>query len=105
MKFLEHFNMLQSKPSVKSMCVCKTPVTCKPAHPNIDDTDSEDDSNSNQAAIILANVWVDEWQVYLNTNEDIPNGLGIVHWWGVCSVSLSILSTHFTNVCVIACHR
>ena len=23
---------------------------------------------------------MDKWKSYLNTNEDIPNGMGIVHW-------------------------
>ena len=49
MKFLKHFNVLQSKPSVKTVHFCKTPVTYKPARPNIDDTDTEDDSDGSQS--------------------------------------------------------
>ena len=85
--------MLQNKPYVRSMCICKTPVTYKPTCPNIDDTDTEDDSDCSEAATILANAGMDEWQVYLSAIEELPDGLGIVQWWGVCSIPLSAIST------------
>ena len=93
MQFLECFNVLKSKPCVKSVHVCKTPVTHKPARPNIDDTDTEDDSEGSQADIIPTNAGMDKWQAYLNTIEDIPDTLGIVQWWGVSGMPLSAPST------------
>jgi hypothetical protein len=51
---------------------------------NIDDMDSESDEDGE---IIDPNrLWLDEWTAYLNSNEVVSEGMGIVHWWGVCEV-------------------
>ena len=80
------------------MHVCKTPVALKPAHPNIDNTDSEEDLDSDKAAIIPTDAGMDKWQAYLNTIEDIPAGLGIVYWWGVCDLGFCACIIGITNV-------
>ena len=34
-------------------------------------------------------MYLDEWRLYLNTHEVVPNDVGIVQWWGVhCIVVL-----------------
>ena len=99
LKFLKCFNVLQNKPYVKSVHICKTPVTYKPTCPNINDTNTEDDSDCSEAATIPANAGMDEWQAYLSAIEELPDGLGIVQWWGVCGIPLSAISTQFTNIC------
>jgi hypothetical protein len=45
--------------------------------------DSESDNNSNNL-IDPNRPWLDKWNTYVNTNEVVPEGMGIVHWWGVC---------------------
>ena len=50
---------------------------------NIDDTDSESDDGSNKA-VDPSRPWLDEWNMYFNTHEVVPEGMGIVRWWGVC---------------------
>lgn len=30
------------------------------------------------------NPWLMEWNMYLQTHETVPKGMGIVRWWGVC---------------------
>jgi hypothetical protein len=47
-------------------------------HHNIDDTDSKDDAGGCEATDALSNRWKDKWKSYLNTNEDVPEGMGIV---------------------------
>jgi len=48
---------------------------------NLNNTDSK--TNDNSEAINLDRAWVGEWNTYLNSNEAIPEGMGIVDWWGV----------------------
>jgi hypothetical protein len=50
---------------------------------NIDDTDSESDNGGNEA-VDPSRPWLDEWNTYFNTHEVVPEGMGIVRWWGVC---------------------
>jgi hypothetical protein len=45
---------------------------------NIDDTDSESDEDGDPGS-----PWLNEWTTYLNSNEVIPEGMGMVQWWGV----------------------
>ena len=65
------------------MQVWKAPPSRKSSHPNLDDTDTEEDSDSFEAAVGPTNVGFDEFKTYLNTMEDIPDGMDIVRWWGV----------------------
>ena len=64
-------------------------------HRNVDDTDTEDDAGDCDATDTQSDAWMDEWKSYLNTHEDIPEGMGIVRWWGV---STSILSVYIANI-------
>ena len=43
--------MLESNPNMKTMQIHKAPPTCKSSWPNLDDTDTEDDSDSCNAAV------------------------------------------------------
>ena len=97
-KFLKYFNARQSKPSAKSVWVHKAPATCKPTCPNVDDTDSEDNSDSCDTAAIPTNTGMDKWKTYLNITEDIPEGMGIVGWWGVCYLFHSLCVHHWCCV-------
>ena len=63
---------------MKSVCIRKAPLRHKSSHSNIDDTDSEDDTDKCEATDMPSNAWMDEWKSYLNTNEDIPDGMSIV---------------------------
>src|ERR1700761_8543280 len=82
-QFLERFHVLESDPTIKTTQICKPPPTCKSSRPNVDDTDTEDNSDSCDPAVSSSNARMDEWKTYLNTIEDIPDGMGIVRWWGV----------------------
>ena len=82
-KFLKQFNVTQTNPSAKCVRVHKAPATYKATRPNIDNTDSEDDTDSCEATAVPTNTGMDEWKAYINTIEDIPDGMSIVRWWGV----------------------
>jgi hypothetical protein len=83
LKFLDHFNIMQSNPTAKTACICKIAPSRKSAHPNIDDTDTEDNTDSGETASSPANAWMDKWKSYINTIKDVPDGMGLVRWWGV----------------------
>jgi len=51
----------------------------KKSRHNIDDTDSEIEV----AAVDPMKPWLDEWNTYIQTHEIIPEGMGLVRWWGV----------------------
>ena len=82
-KFLKCFKALQSNPGAKLVCVCKVTTTPKSHHPNIDDTKTEDDSDDGEMAASPGNDWMDEWTSYINAADNVPNGMGLVCWWGV----------------------
>ena len=82
-KFLKHFRALESSLGVKTTSIRKlAPLSRQSSRTNIDDTETEDDSNSCEAAIGGSNA-SDEWKTYLNSIEDVPDEMGIVRWWGV----------------------
>jgi hypothetical protein len=83
-KFIERFHEQNKKVVQTSARVHKTPSTSKTGRYNIDDTDSESDNDDCQQAADLTNGWIDEWKLYLNTYEVVPDNMGIVPWWGVC---------------------
>ena len=60
---------------------------------NIDDTDSDSDENTD-GVIDPNRLWLDEWNTYFNTHEVVPEGMGIIRWWGV---SCSFLFGHTTE--------
>ena len=79
---------------MKSVRIRKAPLRHKSSHSNIDDTDSEDDTDDREAT---DTAWMDEWKSYLNMNEDIPDSMGIVRWWGVSTfIPFPCLSTSLT---------
>jgi len=84
-RFLERFNALHQDhdPGTKPTHIRKGGKVHKSARRNLDDTDSEDDADDLEATVASPNAWMDEWRSYLNTNEDIPEGMSIVRWWGV----------------------
>jgi len=36
-------------------------------------------------------LWLRKWNLYLQTHKVIPQGMGIVKWWGVGLIIFSIL--------------
>jgi hypothetical protein len=72
--------------------MCKTPSSAKPGCCNIDNTDSESDDDNCQQVVDMNHSWMEEWKLYLNTHEVVPDNMGIVHWWGV-SVDFYFLTT------------
>lgn len=47
------------------------------------DSDSEGRVNDHPSSD-PSKPWLEEWNLYLQTHEVVPEGLGIVEWWGVC---------------------
>jgi hypothetical protein len=92
---------MEKDPGTKSVRVCKTISTCKNTHMNVDDTDTEDDADAPEetTACVSSNVWIDEWKLYLNTHEDLLEGMGIVRWWGVSGFIFSA-HNHDANTCL-----
>jgi hypothetical protein len=56
----------------------------KSSRRNIDDTDSESEMEVGSAD--PTKPWLHEWNTYIQTHEMIPEGMGIVRWWGVSSL-------------------
>ena len=48
---------------------------------NYDDTDSETEDDITVAD--PTKPWLTEWNMYIQTREAIPEGMGLVRWWGV----------------------
>jgi hypothetical protein len=60
---------------------------------NNDDTDSE-----TEEAVTVADPtkpWLIEWNMYIQTHEAIPEGMGMVRWWGVS------IQVFFIFVCLL----
>ena len=88
LKFMERYNEKTSKTQPQAACVRKAVSPTKLGrHRNVDDTDSSDDEDCQQA-INKGNAYLEEWNLYLNTHETVPDDIGIVRWWGV-GLSLS----------------
>jgi hypothetical protein len=77
--------MLESSLSAKPTVVRKARPSRKTSRPNIDDTETEDDSDNVEATVGRSNA-TDEWTAYLSTTEDVPDDMGVVRWWGVSCV-------------------
>jgi hypothetical protein len=67
------------------------PPSSKPGRCNVDDTDSKSDGDDCQQ-VDATNSWIDEWKLYIDTNEVVPDEMGIVRWWGV-HISFSCYNT------------
>jgi hypothetical protein len=86
-KFVERFNEQNKKcqPQATSKHVRKKVQSIKRRHENIDDTDSSSDDDDCQQVANTANTSLEEWKLYLNTHEVVPDDIGIVRWWGCVS--------------------
>lgn len=100
-QFLERFDELQGNPDARPARVSKAPPTRNFAHLNVDDTDSEDDLNSYEVAVNPHITSMDEWKTYLNTIEDILDGVNMVRWWGVCLSSFHFHVLLILRVCLL----
>jgi hypothetical protein len=89
MKFIERFHEQNEKVSNMSFARVHKSSSSKPRRYNTDDTDSESDNDNYQQAADQTNGWIEEWKLYLNTFEVMPDNMGIVHWWGVCLYFIS----------------
>ena len=81
LKFIDRFNEL-NKASTTIPLSQKARASSKPGWHNVDDTDTESDAEDDQGTH-LTSTWVDEWKLYLNTYEVVPDDMGLVLWWGV----------------------
>ena len=79
-KFIDRFNELNKASTIP--LPQKMRASSKPGHYNVNDTDTESDADNDQVTHATS-TWVDEWKLYLNTYEVVPDNLGLVLWWGV----------------------
>jgi hypothetical protein len=86
-QFIVRFNQLNKKPVTQ--LTLKTCASLKCGCRNIDDTDTKDDNDDNQQVSRLTSSWIEEWKLYVNTYEVIPDDMGIVQWCGVSSQLVS----------------
>lgn len=80
---MQRYNDLHQHAVPPSTHARKGTSRAKTSRMNIDDTDSESDNGGNEA-VDPSRPWLDEWNTYFNTHEVVPEGMGIVRWWGVC---------------------
>ena len=52
------------------------------------DTDSEAEDNDNGINIDPLKPWMAEFRLYIDTHDIVPEGMSIVHWWGVSACFL-----------------
>ena len=110
LKFIEHYDKKTSKAQAKATCVHKAvhSLTKLGQHWNVDDTNSSNDKDCQQP-INKGNAYLEEWNLYLNTHEVVPNDMGIVHWWGVglnsCIIipGLQLYGGHYPTWQTLAC--
>ena len=85
-KFVKHYNQWINKKQPQAMCVRKAAVSsCKTGHLNINNMDlsSDNDHDNYQQTSKAVDTYIEEWNLYLNTHEAMPDDIGIVAWWGV----------------------
>ena len=71
------FSLLSSiSPSIKQQMAGKQPCW------NVDDTNSEEGHNGE--VYDVERPWLSEWNRYEKMHKAVPDGMAIVHWWGVC---------------------
>jgi hypothetical protein len=80
MKFIDRFN--EQNKTIQHSHTTSTSAKC--GCRNMDDTDTESDDDDPEA-IHPTSSWVDEWKLYINTYEVVPDDMGIIQWWGVRS--------------------
>ena len=93
MQFVERYNQRIDKEQPQATRVRKTAPSHKTGHQNIDDTDSSssDDDDDCRHTTKTADAYIEEWNLYLNTHEVMPDDIEIVTWWGVCIVSRLVI--------------
>jgi hypothetical protein len=99
-QFIERYNLRNDKrqgPQPQPTHARKTPAASKPGRRNIDDTDIESEDDDCQQISNTTNSWSEEWKLYLNTHEVVPDDMGIVHWWGV-GIFLSFVTANCLQV-------
>lgn len=79
---MERYNNLHQHAEPTSTRSRKITTRPETNHLNIDDTDSDSDDGANEM-VDPSNPWLDEWNTYFNVNEVVPEGMGVVQWWGV----------------------
>ena len=82
LKFVERFKARNAdkQDQVKHIRKVAAPRS-KHGHQNVDDTDSSSDDEDYLEASTVN--YLEEFNLYLNTNEIVPDDVGIVSWWGV----------------------
>jgi len=78
---MERFNKLRQSPLTPPSAPLKNSKKKKSS--NVDDTDSEADDDDAATPQGTADPWLQEWTLYKTTHEVVPDGMGIVEWWGV----------------------
>ena len=81
---MQWYNELHQHAAPRSARVRKG-TSCNANRLNIDDTDSESDDDDTKASD-PSKPWLDKWNTYFHTLEVVPDGMGIVRWWGVCTL-------------------
>ena len=88
-KFIECYNKRNETAQVPVTCICKTAAAQPKAGLwTIDDTDTSSDDDDHPKATSAIEPYLEEWNLYLNTNEAAPDDVGIVQWWGVHTMFL-----------------
>jgi hypothetical protein len=83
LKFVERYER-NNQQQPHTTRVCKAAVLPpKLGHRYTDDSDLSSDESDCQQATNVGNTYMEEWKLYLNTNEVVPDDMRIVRWWGV----------------------
>lgn len=77
MQFIERYEKIHGESSSTLVIKKKKTLTRR----NSDDTESE--SESEVETLNPTKPWLNEWDLYLQTHETVPEDMGIVRWWGV----------------------
>jgi hypothetical protein len=84
-QFIERYKLLHEATSAtRQVTATHGRKSSQRSRHNIDDTDSE--SEMEVASADPTKSWLHEWNTYIQTHEMIPEGMGIVRWWGVSSL-------------------
>ena len=76
----------------------------KTGHWKVDDTDSSSEEEDLRPVTNSANLSMEEWKLYLNTREDVPDDIGIVRWWGVRKMfTILVLGSNLIMCCYFSC--
>ena len=86
-KFIERYKSLNQPTNLERPLQSQSKRTLasikKQRRQNVDDTESEAEGDNGEP-IDAERPWLSEWNCYEKTHEAVPEGMGIVRWWGVC---------------------